>query len=117
MIKNYPELNTRISEMAEGDEDFRSELTLAIFNGLKELLEKYQEGNLESDLVKIQKIRHKIKPTIAMFEFDDLADCLQTGKEILESEGFGGSFEKHFLEFRGKVEVAIQEVESLMQQA
>ena len=60
MNQIYTELPSRINEMAEGDEEFKLELTNAIFNGLRELKEKYTEGILEHDVIKIQQIRHKL---------------------------------------------------------
>lgn len=110
MSNYYPELNQRILEMAEGDDEFRLELTSAIYNGLLELQSKYAEGIAAKDEVIIQQIRHKIKPTLSMFEFDQLAESLQEGKEILESEGFGPAFEVHFQGFLQKIEVALDEV-------
>lgn len=109
----YPELNQRILEMAEGDNEFRLELTAAIHTGLLELKAKYAEGLHQKDEVIIQQIRHKVKPTIAMFEFDQLADSLLEGKTILESQGFGAAFEVHFHDFLKKIEVALEEVELL----
>ena len=113
MTNNYPELHQRIAEMSEGDDDFKMELTMAIYNGLQELLQKYQEGHQERDQLKIQQIRHKVKPTIAMFEFDDLAESLAAGKEILESVGFGDQFDSHAGDFLSLVREAITEVEYL----
>lgn len=113
MSNFYPELNQRILEMAEGDEEFRIELTLAIYNGLVELQSKYQEGIEEKDEVKIQQIRHKLKPTLSMFEFHDLTACLNEGKTILESQGFGEAAFAHFQNFSKKVVTAIAEVNRL----
>ena len=113
MSNFYPELNQRILEMAEGDDEFRMELTSAIYNGLLELEAKYSEGLQDRDEVKIQQIRHKVKPTLAMFEFDLLTTSLQEGKIILEKEGFGKSFEAHFYDFLGKVKIAVEEVNRL----
>lgn len=110
MSNCYPELNQRILEMAEGDDEFRVELTSAIYTGLLELQAVYAEAWLSRDEVKIQQIRHKIKPTLSMFEFDQLADALQQGKEILESEGFGAAFEAHFEVFLRNVGEALAEV-------
>ena len=109
----YPELSLRILEMADGDDDFRIELTAAIYTGLLELKSKYSEGRIEKDQEKIQQIRHKIKPTVAMFDFEPLAECLQQGKEILESEGFGDSFDEHFETFLQLVDLALVEVDLL----
>ncbi|MBA4298782.1 hypothetical protein SAMN03080617_03300 [Algoriphagus alkaliphilus] len=113
MNSYYPELNQRILEMAEGDEEFRMELTSAIYNGLIELQSKYAEGLKEKDEVIIQQIRHKIKPTLMMFEFSGLAEALNEGKVILESQGFGFQFEQHFQKFLHQVELAISEVDRL----
>lgn len=113
MSNYYPELNQRILEMAEGDDEFRIELTSAIYNGLLELQAKYSEAISEKDEVKIQQIRHKIKPTLSMFEFDHLADSLSEGKVILESEGFGKAFEVHFQDLQKKIQVALVEVSRL----
>ena len=113
MSNIYPELNQRILEMAEGDDAFRIELTSAIYNGLVELQSKYGEGIEEKDEVKIQQIRHKIKPTLSMFEFSGLIECLNEGKAILESEGFGQAASVHFQDFLQKVKIAIAEVNRL----
>lgn len=113
MTSYYPELNQRILEMAEGDEEFRLELTSAIYNGLIELHSKYAEGFKEKDEVIIQQIRHKIKPTLMMFEFSGLTESLNEGKVILESQGFGFQFEQHFQDFLRQVEFALTEMDRL----
>ncbi|WP_290508371.1 hypothetical protein [Algoriphagus sp.] len=100
--------------MSDGDEEFKKELTQAIFAGLKELKQFYSEGMLQRDLEIIQQIRHKVKPTLGMFEFDDLANSLQQGKEILESAGFGIQFQSHYEEFILQVDKAIEEVNRLL---
>ncbi len=110
----YPELSQRILEMAEGDEEFRMELTTAIHAGLLELKTKYSEGFHEKDEVKIQQIRHKVKPTLGMFEFENLSLILQEGKEILESEGFSNAFEMHFNLLMEKLDTAIEETAKLL---
>jgi hypothetical protein len=110
MSNCYPELNQRILEMAEGDDEFRVELTSAIYTGLLELQVVYVEACLVKDEVRIQQIRHKIKPTLSMFEFDRLADALHQGKEILESEGFGTAFDAHLQIFLRTVGEALAEV-------
>ena len=110
----YPELNQRILEMAEGDEEFRMELTTAIHAGLLELKTKYDEGFHEKDEVKIQQIRHKVKPTLGMFEFEDLSIILQEGKDILESEGFNQAFGGHFHLLQEKLDTAIEETAKLL---
>lgn len=114
-MHNYPELNQRILEMAEGDEEFRIELTRAIYNGLMELQSKYCEGLEEENETIIQQIRHKLKPTLSMFEFSDLIEELQNGKDILESKGFGEEFVLHFESLNSMLEVAVERVFQLTQ--
>jgi len=111
----YPELNQHILDMAEGDEEFREDLTKAIHSGLIELQEKYAEGKQLKDDVIIQQIRHKVKPTLAMFGFDDLSEILIAGKDIIETSGFGDEFDSHFSLFQRKLKVAIQEVKFLLE--
>ncbi|TFV97640.1 hypothetical protein E4S40_03045 [Algoriphagus kandeliae] len=112
----YPELNFRIEEMSDGDEEFKKELTQAIFAGLMELKQLYSAGMIQRDLEIIQQIRHKVKPTLGMFEFEDLANSLQNGKEILESTGFGPEFQDHYERFIKQVDRAIDEVKRLVDQ-
>ncbi|KPQ15296.1 MAG: hypothetical protein HLUCCX10_09400 [Algoriphagus marincola HL-49] len=106
-------LSQKILEMSEGDEDFKIELTSAIHSGLLELRQQYSLGKENADLEIIQQIRHKVKPTLAMFDFDELSESLQEGKSILESEGFGKNFEAHFEDFRSKLDGVIEEVSVL----
>lgn len=114
MIRLYPELNQKILEIAEGDEEFKLELTNAIYQGLIELKEVYSEGVEQQDIVKIQQIRHKVKPTLAMFEFENLIVEMQKGKEILESDGFTKEFSEHLAVFNQMLTAAIADVKSLL---
>lgn len=114
MIKLYPELNQKILEIADGDEEFKVELTKAIHLGLVELKTVYSEGHAEQDEVKIQQIRHKLKPTLAMFEFEDLIVEMQNGKEIVESEGFTDHFSSHVGQLNHLLDNAIYNVSLLL---
>jgi len=116
MEQIYPDLDQRIYDMSEGDVEFQKELTLAIYHGLAELKEKYGEGSSEKDDLKIQQIRHKMKPTLSMFEFSQIIEELQIGKEIIESEGFDGAiFEAHYQNLQEKLDIAIKRVYDLTQ--
>jgi translation elongation factor EF-G len=107
-------LRSLIAEMAEDDLEFQQQLTTAIYNGLKELKEQYLLGTNSKNEEVIKQIRHKTKPTLHMFEFNELAEELQHGKEILESVGFNRSFEQHLLVLLDKIDVAIQDVHALL---
>jgi hypothetical protein len=114
MIKLYPELNRKLLEISEGDEEFKSELTKAIHNGLNELKSIYSKGYQEKDSLIIQQIRHKVKPTLAMFEFEDLIVEIQKGKEILETQGFSENFSIHVSALDRLIDAAIYNVDLLL---
>lgn len=115
MIQLYADLKQKILEIAEGDEEFSKELTQAIYNGLIELKEVYSQGSNEKDDLKIQQIRHKVKPTLMMFEFQTLIDELQLGKEIIESVGFNHEFYAHLEKFNNSLEEAIANTKLLLE--
>lgn len=114
MIKLYPELNKKILEIAEGDEEFKIELSRAIHNGLIELKSFYSKGYEVKDEVIIQQIRHKVKPTLSMFDFEDLIIEIQKGKEILEKEGFSENFSIHVSTLDRLINGAIYNVDLLL---
>lgn len=113
MEKMYPDLNQMIADMTEGDEAFERELIQAIFQGLLELKAVYTEGYLEQDEIKIQQIRHKIKPTLMMFGLEPISLELQNGKEIVEAKGFNSEFKLHFSNLNKELDLAIQRVSEL----
>ncbi len=116
MQQIYPELDQLISEMADGDKEFQSELTSAIHRGLVELKEVYSEGSSEKNDLKIQQIRHKLKPTLSMFELSHIIEELQIGKDIIESEGFDSvAFNTHYQNLQQKLDIAIKRVFDLTQ--
>lgn len=111
-MQNTPPVNfDKIDEMTEGDADFRAELVSAIFNSLVELRDTYIAGASLENEDTIQEIRHKVKPSLALFEINVLNELLNEGKEILEEEGFGSEFLKHLDKFLDAVQDAIDYVE------
>lgn len=109
---NTPPLNfEKINEMTDGDADFKAELVIAIYNSLIELKDTYIEGAANEDEETIQEIRHKVKPSLQMFEVNPLNDILSEGKDIIESSGFGPEFLAHFEKFLDAVQEAIDFVE------
>lgn len=107
-MQNNPPVNfERIEEMIDGDADFRAELVLAIYNSLLELKEKYLEGAELQDEEIIQEIRHKVKPSLALFEIHLLNDLVTDGKDIIETQGFGPAFLEHLEKFLDAVDETI----------
>lgn len=116
MEQIYPDLHQLICTMSEGDIEFQKQLTVAIYKGLLELKEKYSEGYTEKNDPKIQQIRHKLKPTLMMFELSHVIKELETGKKIIEIEGFDGdNFAVHYQNIVVKLDQAIHRVYLLIQ--
>lgn len=84
-----------IDEMADGDAEFKAELVSAIYASLVELKEKYLEGAEDQNEETIHLIRHKVKPTLALFEIDKLGTIIQEGKGIIAEKGFKEDFMEH----------------------
>lgn len=97
----------KVDEMTEGDAEFKAELISAIYISLQELRDKYIEGASNSNNVIIQEIRHKIKPSISLFDMLVLSELMIEGKEIIEVHGFEGPFLDHLDRFIDAVEDAI----------
>ncbi|WP_194775576.1 hypothetical protein [Pararhodonellum marinum] len=89
----------KVDEMAEGDNEFRNELLEAIYHSIEDLRISYQFALATQNLEAIQQARHKVKPSLYLFGLDQLADILQKGKEMMESDGFSDEIELHRLEF------------------
>jgi hypothetical protein len=114
MLKNPPLNYTRIEEMAEGDEDFKTELIFAIHTSLLDLKTQYLEGAALKDEETIQMIRHKVKPTLSLFDMETLTSTINRGKKIIESQGFGPKFSIHLEQFLENVDEALDEVQIYM---
>ena len=58
----------------------------------------------------IHQIRHKVKPTLILFGFEDIIILLQEGKGILKSQGFGPQFELHVDLLNAQLNIALEEL-------
>lgn len=110
MLKNPPINFDRIDDMAEGDHEFKTELVFAIYSSLIELKEKYIEGANSKDEEIIQQIRHKIKPTLSMFDMEKLSTIVLSGKDLIAENGFNEDFSRHLDQFLNAVEETLEEV-------
>ena len=86
MNKNENINLSRVEEMAEGDMEFRSQLLNAIYSSIQDLKIKYVEGLSSHNEEIIQQARHKIKPTLSLFELNKLSSILQEGKKLISSD-------------------------------
>lgn len=108
MINKPPIDFDKVDDLVEGDEEFKSELILAIRQSLLELKEKYAEGATLKDEEIIQQIRHKTKATLNMFGMERLTDVVTSGKALIEKKGFDHpEFPKHLEDFLESVQEAI----------
>ncbi|MFD2201185.1 hypothetical protein [Shivajiella indica] len=111
-MQNTPPVNfDKIDEMTDGDADFKAELVSAIFNSLVELRDVYIQGASLENEDTIQEIRHKVKPSLALFEINELNELLNEGKELIEEKGFGPEFLQHLDRFLDVVQEVIDYVE------
>lgn len=72
----------RVEEVAEGDKEFQSQLLLAIQTSLEDLKSRYLEGLASKNETILQQARHKIKPTLSLFELKRLSAILRQGKTL-----------------------------------
>ncbi len=114
MLKSPPINYSRIEEMAEGDEDFKTELIFAIHTSLLDLKVTYLQGATLKDDETIQMIRHKIKPTLALFDMERLTHTINSGKAMIEVNGFDQTFSAHIDQFLMDIDEALEEAQSYM---
>lgn len=103
----------KVEEMAEGDMDFQSELLNAIYISIQDLKNKYLEGLSAQNEEIIQQARHKIKPTLSLFELKKLHAVLQEGKTIVSSNGFK-DLEKHQAQFVQAADDLLKDLHEIM---
>jgi hypothetical protein len=113
MNNSHLSLKFLIAEVSDNDSEFQQELTSAICTGLKELKDQYTFGTNSKNEEAIKRIRHKSKPTLIMFKFNEIISELDRGKEILESIGFDPSFNARLDFLLIKVDKALQDIQDL----
>ncbi|GAB3664345.1 hypothetical protein GCM10028791_40000 [Echinicola sediminis] len=101
----------KVNEMAEGDPLFKKELLQAISDSVVELKERYNAGIKSKNVEALNQARHKVKPTILVFELRKLSDVLETGKKLMESEGIHADLLEHQEQFLKTVEDLLSEIE------
>jgi hypothetical protein len=101
---------SKLQELSDGDKEFHQELTLALFKSLLELKDKYHSSSLNKDIEGIKAIRHKIKPTLILFEITLLQNIIAEGKLVLEESGFSSAFDLHLLNFNAGLDKTISEL-------
>ncbi len=111
MNKQYKNIDfQKIDDMVEGDADFRKQLLEAIEVALTELENSYLIGIKEKSLPVIKQARHKIKPTLGLFDLERLGVVLGNGKRFMQDHGFGEGLDAHKKEFQDAVHAVLEEV-------
>ena len=104
----------RIEEVAEGDKEFQSQLLLAIKTSLEDLKLRYLEGVASKNVTVLQQARHKIKPTLSLFELKRLSVVLRQGK-ALDLSGDPGEVEVHKKEFIAAIDDLLTELRAVIE--
>ena len=88
----------KVEEMAEGDLDFKAELLQALYTSVQDLQIRYIEGLSSQNAEVLQQARHKIKPTVTLFQLKKIQSVLSEGKAIISTKGFAalGQHESKF---------------------
>lgn len=114
MIKSPPINYSRIEEMAEGDEDFKNELIFAIHTSLLDLKVSYLQASTLKDDETLHMVRHKVKPTLVLFNMERLSQTINAGKTLIEENGFDQRFSEHRDQFLRDIDEALEEAQSYM---
>ncbi|SHM86227.1 hypothetical protein SAMN04488057_104124 [Cyclobacterium lianum] len=111
MSKQFKNIDfNKIEEMVEDDVDFRNQLLDAITVAVEELRNTYVRGIEEKSLPTIKQARHKIKPTLGLFDLEKLAVIIGNGKRLLLENGFGDGIDRHKEEFLDAANEVLEEV-------
>ncbi|MEX2569191.1 MAG: hypothetical protein WD431_24820 [Cyclobacteriaceae bacterium] len=100
----------KIEDMVEGDAEFRKQLLEAIIVAVRELEITYIKGIDGENLDWIKQARHKIKPTMGLFDLQNLAIILGQGKRMISENGFSKDLEHHKKEFLMATNEILEEV-------
>jgi|SRR5690606_9757617 hypothetical protein len=103
----------KVEEMAEGDIDFKAELLHALYTSVQDLQIKYLEGLRSQDEEVLQQARHKIKPTVTLFQLKKIHSVLSEGKTIISTTGFA-VLDQHEREFVQVTDDLLRELEGEM---
>lgn len=113
MDKNFKNIDfKKIEDMVEDDSDFRNQLLDAIQAAVEELRSTYIRGIEEKSLPTIKQARHKIKPTLGLFDLEKLAIIIGNGKRLMLEKGFGEGIEAHKKEFLEAANDVLNEVKN-----
>jgi len=112
MESSFTNLNyDLITEMAEGDKEFESQLLEAMVISVTDLKHKYALGLESADEEMVSQARHKIKPSLELFGLSRLEAIMGKGKELIETLGIGHiSIAAHREEFLVAVDDLLSEL-------
>ena len=104
----------RVEEVAEGDKEFQSQLLSAIQTSLEDLKLRYLEGLASKNATILQQARHKIKPTLSLFELNRLGSVLRQGK-MLDLSINPDEVKAHQKEFLGVIDDLLSELKRIIE--
>lgn len=103
----------KVDEMTEGDAGFRAELLQALYTSIQDLQAKYVEGLSSRNEEALQQARHKIKPTVTLFQLKRIQSVLSEGKSIFSTKRFA-TLDQHETEFLKVTDDLLKELEEVM---
>lgn len=113
-MRNSENINLdKVEEMAEGDMDFKAELLQALYTSVQDLQTRYVEGLSSQNAEALQQARHKIKPTITLFQLKKIQSVLSEGKAIISTKGFA-ALGQHESKFTQVTDDLLRELEEEM---
>ncbi|AGA79559.1 hypothetical protein Echvi_3336 [Echinicola vietnamensis DSM 17526] len=113
MIRSMNINMDKVHEMSEGDMEFQKELLQAIASSVEELRDRYEEGIEQRDEDLLHQARHKVKPTVTIFELRNLSQVLEEGKQIIRHDELEEKVNSHHEQFLKAVDELLREINEM----
>ncbi|AWW33319.1 hypothetical protein DN752_23305 [Echinicola strongylocentroti] len=110
MIKSRNINMDKVHEMSEGDMEFQKELLQAIASSVEELKERYEDGITKRDEDILHQARHKVKPTVTIFELRNLSQVLDKGRQLIQQDELDERMNEHWEEFSKVADDLLREI-------
>ncbi|WP_229239661.1 hypothetical protein [Echinicola soli] len=113
MIKSRNINMDKVHEMSEGDMEFQKELLQAIASSVEELKDRYEEAMAQRDEDLLHQARHKVRPTVTIFELRNLSQVLDEGKQIIRHDELEEKINVHHEQFLKVIDELLREIHEM----
>ncbi|WP_137403870.1 hypothetical protein [Echinicola rosea] len=110
MIKSRNINMDKVHEMSEGDLEFQKELLQAIASSVEELKDRYTEAMVQRDEDLLHQARHKVRPTVTIFELRNLSQVLDEGKQVIRHDESEDKVNDHHDQFLKAIDELLREI-------